>query len=98
MLDKTIVQADKKHFHIDFKYFENYVEIQSIELACFVLSVCNVVIVAEDWFTDPNLFRLLQTAEMLMPNMNNSVQQNNSTAGSSQADDLNYEHHPHLGI
>ena len=53
----------------DFKYYENLVEIQSIELACFVLSVCHVVIVMEDWFSDTNLFRILQTAEMLMPNL-----------------------------
>jgi len=36
---------------------ENFIELQSIELACFVLSVCNVVLLTEDWFTDPNLFR-----------------------------------------
>lgn len=56
VLDKTI-NMDKKYFNNDFKYFENYVELQSIELACFILSVCNVVLLAEDWFTDPNLFR-----------------------------------------
>ena len=94
VLDKTIAQADKKHFNVDFKYFENYIEIQSIEITCFILSVCNVVLVAEDWFSDPNLFRLLQTAEMLMPNMNTAYSQNTST---NQVDDLHYEHHPHLG-
>ena len=56
VLDKTI-NMDKKCFNNEFKYFENYVELQSIELACFILSVCNVVLLAEDWFTDPNLFR-----------------------------------------
>lgn len=48
---------DKKHLNNDFKYYENYIEMQSIELACFILSVCNVVVVLEDWFFDTNLFR-----------------------------------------
>lgn len=56
VLDKTI-KMDKKYLSNDFKYYENYIELQSIELACFVLSVCNVVLVTEDWFIDPNLFR-----------------------------------------
>lgn len=56
VLDRTI-NMDKKHLSNDFKYYENFIEMQSIELACFVLSVCNVVIVLEDWFFDPNLFR-----------------------------------------
>lgn len=84
VLDKTI-STDKKHLNNDFKYYENYVEMQSIELACFVLSVCNVVIVLEDWFFDPNLFRLIQTAEMLMPH--------NSLA---QHEEYQLENHPHL--
>ena len=67
---------------VEFKYFENYVQIQSIELACFCLSVCNVVLLVEDWFTDPNLLTLVHTAEMLLPNMTDT--------------DQSYEHHAHL--
>lgn len=72
---------------------------QSIELACFVLSVCNVVILAEDWFTDPNLFRVIQTAEMLMPNMNSIMSSGQQASGtpSTLDQDLIYEHHPHFG-
>lgn len=63
MLDRAIaVSAEKKTatsnlVGADFKYYENYVELQSLELACFLLAVCNVVIVLEDWFCDPNLLR-----------------------------------------
>lgn len=64
VLDRTITQSlDKKQQSgvgpnaADFKYYENYIELQSLELACFVLSVCNVVLVAEDWFCDPSLLR-----------------------------------------
>jgi hypothetical protein len=56
-----------------------------------------VVIVAEDWFTDPNLFRLLQTAEMLMPNMNSTQQGSSGNSANFPAEELNFEHHPHLG-
>ncbi len=57
VIDKT--DSNKKNFNsnIDYKYSENCVDIQSIEIACFVLSVCNVVLITEDSFTDPNLFR-----------------------------------------
>ena len=61
VLDKAIAQ-DKKHITNDYKFHENYIELQSIELACFILSVCNVVLLTEDWFTDPNLFRCVSTS------------------------------------
>lgn len=71
LLDKAIGMDNKKQNansnSSDFKYYENFIEMQSIELACLMLSICNVVLVTEDCFIDPNLFRLLQTAEMLMP-------------------------------
>ena len=61
LLDRSLA-ADKKHPPSDFKYQENFVEMQSIELACLTLSICHVVIVAEDFFVDPNLFRLIQVS------------------------------------
>lgn len=75
----TILQGSSN----DFKYYENLIEMQSIELTCFLLSVCNVVLVMEDWFSDLNLFRLLQSAEMLMPNLNNII--NNSSNNSNNS-------------
>ncbi len=80
------INYDKKHANYDFKYYENFAELQSIELACFVLSVCDVLLVVEDWFTDPNLFRMLQTAEMLAPNMHTLNTQDDYV-----------ERHPHMG-
>jgi hypothetical protein len=85
----------------DFKYYENLVEIQSIELTCFILSICQVVIVMEDWFSDTNLFRLLQTAEMLMPNLssigNNVLAGNERGTGLNIQDDMGSLHqYPHL--
>lgn len=73
----------------DFKYYENFIEMQSIELACLMLSICNVVLVTEDCFIDPNLFRLLQTAEMLMPS--------NVVQGGESQDMLQWDQkYPHL--
>jgi hypothetical protein len=69
-LEKSINMDNKKSISSDFKYHENYIECQSIEIACFVLSVCSVVLLTEDWFLDTELFRILHTAEMLMPAVN----------------------------
>lgn len=69
VLDKNISQSEQSKKALDLKYHENNVHMQSIELACFCLSVCNVVILVEDWFFDPNLIALVHTAEMLLPNM-----------------------------
>lgn len=80
----------------DFKYYENFIEIQSIELACFVLSVCNVVLLTEDWFIDPTLFKILHTAEMLMPNVSMGLSSANTTS-SVTSDESYLEHHAHLG-
>lgn len=89
-LEKSI-NTDKKNISNDFKYYENYIELQSIELACFILSVCNVVLLTEDWFIDPNLFRILHTAEMLMPTLSSI-----GTANSSSSDEVFLDHHAHL--
>ena len=69
VLDKNINLSEQSKKTLDLKYHENNVHMQSIELACFCLSVCNVVILMEDWFFDPNLITLIHTAEMLLPNM-----------------------------
>jgi hypothetical protein len=97
-LDKSI-NMDKKGGSLsnnDFKYYENFIEIQSIELACFVLSVCNVVLLTEDWFIDPTLFKILHTAEMLMPNVSMGLSSAN-TNPSVTSDESYLEHHAHLG-
>ena len=75
-------------------------QIQSIELACFILSVCHVVLSTEDWFMDVNLFRNLQTAEMLMPSSSPSSlgpqQDVEDEWWCPQQDEYTFDHHPHL--
>nr|CAG4642086.1 EOG090X0EPT [Eurycercus lamellatus] len=45
------------------------VEVQSLQLLSFLYCICHVLIVVQDSLADPNLIRLLQTAEMLKPNL-----------------------------
>ncbi|XP_058716039.1 LOW QUALITY PROTEIN: nonsense-mediated mRNA decay factor SMG9 [Poecile atricapillus] len=44
-----------------------YVETQSLQIAAFLFTVCHVVLLVQDWFTDLGLYRFLQTAEMVKP-------------------------------
>lgn len=61
-----MIHHDKK-FSSEFSTAENCVEMQSLQLMTFMMTVCNVVLVVQDWFADVNLLRMLQTAEMLKP-------------------------------
>lgn len=36
---------------------DNVMEVQSLQIAAFILSVCHVVLVVQDWFFDPNILR-----------------------------------------
>lgn len=60
-------------------------EIHSLQMAAFILSVCHVVILAQDWFFDPDMIRLLQSAEMLKP-----------PTPTTAADETLVEYFPHL--
>ena len=44
-------------------------EVQSLQLLSFLYCVCHVIVVVKDSLADPNMIRLLQTAEMLKPNV-----------------------------
>nr|CAG4649730.1 EOG090X0EPT [Scapholeberis mucronata] len=46
-------------------------EVQSLQLLSFLYCVCHILLVVQDSLGDPNLIRLLQTAEMLKPNLAN---------------------------
>lgn len=61
-----MIQFEKK-FPSEYSSTENALEIQSLQIAAFMLTVCHTVILVQDWFTDPNLLRFVQTAEMLRP-------------------------------
>ncbi|CAL8286751.1 unnamed protein product [Merluccius merluccius] len=69
-----------------------YVEMQSLQMAAFLFTVCHVVIVVQDWFTDVNMYRFLQTAEMLKPSTPSA---SHDVSGSSGAED-GAEYYPHI--
>lgn len=60
----------------EYSSLQNFIEMQSMQMSTFLLSVCNIVLVAVDWFVDLSLLRLLQDAEMLKP----STQPSSSSA------------------
>ncbi|KAA0703250.1 Protein SMG9 [Triplophysa tibetana] len=69
-----------------------YVEMQSLQITAFLFTVCHVVIVIQDWFTDINVYRFLQTAEMLKPSTPSA---SHDSIGSSGVDDAS-EYYPHI--
>ncbi|XP_077985412.1 nonsense-mediated mRNA decay factor SMG9-like [Glandiceps talaboti] len=46
---------------------ENCVELQSLQLAAFLFTVCHVVLVVQDWSEDINMLQFILRAEMLKP-------------------------------
>ncbi|VEN59013.1 unnamed protein product [Callosobruchus maculatus] len=62
---------------------ENSGEIQSLQLTAFLMSVCHILLVVQDWFFDSYIIRFIQSAEMLKPTIPNPE------------DELS-EHYPHL--
>ncbi|XP_012270694.1 protein SMG9 [Orussus abietinus] len=65
---------DQKKSPTDFVNVETNLELQSLQFAAFLYSVCHIVIFVQDWFVDPNIVRFLQTAEMLKPSTTNMDQ------------------------
>ena len=62
------------------------IEIQSLQIAAFLLTACHVIIVVQDWFTDSNIYRFLQTAEMLKPSTTPPSHDANSSSDNDQSD------------
>lgn len=48
-------------------FFDNILELQTLEIIAFILAVCHIVLIVEDQFADPYFYRLLQLAEILRP-------------------------------
>lgn len=68
-----LVQSENKRSNIvsEFIPLENSSEILGLQLAAFLMSVCHVLIVVQDWVFDSNIIRFIQTAEMLKPTHSN---------------------------
>lgn len=48
---------DQKKASVDFVNTECNLELQSLQFAAFLFSVCHVILFVQDWFVDPNLLR-----------------------------------------
>lgn len=66
-MSSMAVLKKKKRFAGEKQFCHDSVDAQSLQLASFFLSVCNVVIVVIDWFIDDQIVKLLSIAEMLKP-------------------------------
>uniref|UniRef100_A0A8C9IIR9 Nonsense-mediated mRNA decay factor SMG9 n=1 Tax=Piliocolobus tephrosceles TaxID=591936 RepID=A0A8C9IIR9_9PRIM len=69
-----------------------FLDTQSLQIAAFLFTVCHVVIVVQDWFTDLSLYRFLQTAEMVKPSTPSPSHESSSSSGSDEGT----EYYPHL--
>lgn len=56
IIDNTTL-FDQKKGTSDFVNPETNLELQSLQFAAFLFSVCHVIIFVQDWFVDPNLVR-----------------------------------------
>jgi len=65
MLDQYL-RYDRK-VPSEYSTAEICLEIQALQILTFLYTVCHVVLVVQDHFTDLNLLNLLKTAEMLKP-------------------------------
>lgn len=74
----------------DYSSLHNFIEVQSVQLLTFMLSVCNVILVAYDWFIDFNLLKVIQDAEMLKP----STQASSSSTDSSSTREEGLDFYP----
>jgi protein SMG9 len=64
VMDRLVQQENKKFGGTEFASTENAMEIQSLQLAAFLLSVCHVVVLVQDWFFDPNFLRCSTTRNL----------------------------------
>ncbi|KAJ8919578.1 hypothetical protein NQ315_002200 [Exocentrus adspersus] len=80
-----LIQSESKRTNLvsEFIPLENSGEIQGLQLVTFLMSVCHVLVLVQDWFFDSNIVRFIHTAEMLKPTISN-------------AEDELIEHFPHL--
>ncbi|XP_044750959.1 protein SMG9 [Coccinella septempunctata] len=80
-----LVENDNKRSNLvsELVQCENSGEIQALQITSFLMTVCHIFIVVQDWFFDSNTCRFIQASEMMKPTMTNS-------------DDEVFEYFPHL--
>ncbi|KAK4886344.1 hypothetical protein RN001_002615 [Aquatica leii] len=72
VLDEFIrSEAKVSNMVSEFLPLENSGEIQGLQMTAFLMSICHVLILVQDWFFDNNVLRFIQSAEMLKPTISN---------------------------
>ncbi|XP_053375253.1 nonsense-mediated mRNA decay factor SMG9-like [Mercenaria mercenaria] len=89
VLDQLI--HNEKKIPPEYTTAENFAEIQSLQQVTLLLTVCNVVMVVQDWFTDLSVLHFLQTAEMLKPSTPSSSGHDSNSAPEDHPD-----YYPHI--
>ncbi|XP_026494638.1 nonsense-mediated mRNA decay factor SMG9-like [Vanessa tameamea] len=74
----------------------NIMTVDCLQIASYLMSICHVLITVQDWFTDYNFIRYIQTAEMLKPTLSASNAMNTNQESSESTS--SGESHPHLLI
>ncbi|KAG1658774.1 Protein SMG9 [Nymphon striatum] len=87
---ERLLETDKRHAS-EFSSILHSSEIPSLQLMSFLYTVCHTVLVVQDWITDINLLKNLQTAEMLKPSLPSQNFVENS------AEDIDDDYYPHIG-
>lgn len=68
VLDRNMAFEKKSQgMQPEFGSSENTAEIQSLQLMGFLMSVCHVLLLVQDWFVDAHVAKSVLTAEMLRP-------------------------------
>ncbi|CAG9583162.1 unnamed protein product [Danaus chrysippus] len=70
----------------------NIMTVDCLQIASYLMAVCHVLIAIQDWFTDYNFIRYIQTAEMLKPSLSAS----NNVNTNQEVETSSGESHPHL--
>ena len=83
MLDRAMQLIDKKH-NAEFSTLETTIEMQSLQVVGYLMTICHVVVLVQDNFVDMDLMEFIQTAEMLKPSSPALIGSSNSDSESSQ--------------
>ncbi|XP_045132113.1 protein SMG9-like isoform X1 [Portunus trituberculatus] len=94
IMDRLITQ--EKKFTSDYNSTENLMEVESLQVLTFVMSIAHVVLLVQDVAADPTLIRLLQTCEMMKPSSSSSNTSSSSSPANSSAAEDTQQYFPHV--
>ena len=78
----------ERKFPSEYSSLQNFIEMQSMQILTFLLSVCNVVLVADDFFLDINFLKFIQDAEMLKPSPQHPPTSDSSSANKDDSNEF----------